>query len=141
MSRLSLPAIPPAVRTVLGFVAFVGVPVVPIVPPPYGGLLAVVVVACGLLSGVAVRVPQWLQGSAILRGSIPAALSPLIYILFQASTSNPDPLEAGGSLLGAVLLSWLAGVPLPQPGQRPASDVVANHANDTAAALGRTLSK
>lgn len=146
MSSFSLPPISPPVRALLGFVAALLVPLASssLVQPPWSGLVALVAVACGLLGGAAVKVPAFLVGRPILRGSFPVALSPLVYFLAEHAVSAPDSLERGASLLVAVALSWLAGIPFPQPGQRPAADVsevVANHASRTAESIGRTLSK
>lgn len=130
-----MPPIPPHIKALLGLLATLLVPVAAIVQPPWGGLVALVAIACGLLSGVAVNVPTWIRGRPILRGSSVAALSPLVYFLAEAAVTAPDALERGGTLLGAVALAWLTGIPFPTPGQR----AVAAHAATTAAAVGRTL--
>ena len=139
MSTPSLPAIPPYVRALLGFAAPLCAAFGATTPYPWGWVLAALAVACGLASGVAVKVPSWLAGRPVLRGSFPLALAPLVGLLVDASASAPDSLERGACLLGAVVLAGLAGVPLPQPGRKPAAQVVADHATSTAEALGRTL--
>lgn len=110
-----IPAVPPAVKFILGLAAPMAFGAAQVVPYPGGWVLAIISVACALGGGVAVQVPTWLAGRPILRGSFPAVLGPLAALLVQHSGAASDSVERGASLLGAIVLAGLAGVALPQP--------------------------
>lgn len=108
------PALPAWALPILALATAVLPGLAGVTPYPWGWVLAIVAVACGLLAGVNVRVPVWLEGRPIVRGSFATVAGTAVASLVPLFAAAPDSTERGAILLAAVVLSGLAGVPLPQ---------------------------
>lgn len=110
--------VPPMLKAIAGIAAVVlgGVATAAIVPPPFGGLVAILAFVAATLAGVAAPAPSLVAGNPIVGlGAVPA-LGTGAAMLAQLSTAlPPDGLGSKGAYLGALLAAWLAGKALPAP--------------------------
>ena len=101
----SRPILPPWATFLLGTAAMVLPGLSASVPYPWGWLLAVAALVCGLLAGVTVRVPMWLAGRPLVRGSFATAAGSFLAALVPLYASLPPGVEQGAVLLAAAVLA------------------------------------
>lgn len=87
-----------------------------VVPPPWSWVLAALALVSAGVAGLVSKVPAFLVGRPVVSAVLAGPLAVLATVLADQALATQDGLERAGMLAVAVLLSGLAGKPLPSPG-------------------------